>query len=189
MAIKQYHKLSLSLIVCLFTFQVSALTDTAEVPADAVASNGKLRVEWQDPDSYRDVRAANGPDKPYRDNVFFQIEKHLTKITKKLPEGQTLTLTFTDVDLAGQVWPAQFQGMPGTGDVRIVRGINYPRFDFNYSLINTAGNVLKQGEESLKDMSFQQRVNRIFRNDPLRYEKALLERWLSRHIFQPVDSE
>lgn len=140
-----------------------------------------VQVEWQDPDSYRDVRAQMGSNQSFRENVFKQLEKHLHKVTKKLPEGQVLHLTVTDVDLAGQVWPGSFYGLNSANDVRIVKAVDFPRIRFNYQL-KEHDVVVKEGEENIKDMSFQQRSNRLFKSDPLRYEKALLERWIREFI-------
>jgi hypothetical protein len=41
------------------------------------------------------------------------------------------------------------------------------------------GTVLKEGKRDLLDMGFMMKLTDAFRDDPLRYEKELINDWLS----------
>ena len=91
-----------------------------------------------------------------------------------MPAGDKLTLTFTDIDLAGDFEPwhgGRFD------EIRIIKEIYPPDFKFTYVLTDRTGQVIKQGSEDIRDMAFGMRVD-IDRNDALRYEKAVLSDWM-----------
>ncbi len=149
-----------------------------DVSEESQPDMSAVRIEWKDPENYFDVESADGFDEDFRDNVFFQLEKHIKKIAKQLPEGQRLKMVVTDLDLAGRLWPGMFYGFNGGNDVRIVKTVDFPRVEFQYELTDEQGAMVISGDENLRDMGFQQRVSRVFRSDPLRYEKAMIERWM-----------
>jgi len=91
-----------------------------------------------------------------------------------LKEGQTLSMTITDVDLAGEYEPWR---SPDFDDIRIVKDIYPPRISFSFELKDSEGTVLKSGEEKLVDMSFQYRV-RISSYDDLFYDKEMITDWM-----------
>ncbi len=137
----------------------------------------RVNIEWEDPKSYTDVRPSNQSRKRFRESTFNRIEKHLEKLALKLPDGQTLKMTVTDLDLAGHVWPGHIAGLDSTSEVRIIKRIDIPRVDFSYQLMDASGAVLKEGEEKLKDMNFQEHGTNRFSDDALRYEKNMLTDW------------
>ena len=149
----------------------------------------RVEIEWQNPKKFSDVRAASGSNKKYRENTFKQLEKYLEKLATKLPEGQQLKITVTDLDLAGKVWPGHFVGVDTTSDVRMIKRIDFPSMDFSYQLLNAEGQVLQEGTEEIKDMSFQDRANRHFKNDSLRYEKNMLNDWFRKTLLKPQAEE
>ncbi|MES1194710.1 MAG: DUF3016 domain-containing protein [Opitutus sp.] len=100
----------------------------------------------------------------------------------RLAPGQLLTITFSDIDLAGDFEP--WRGMQFS-DIRIVKDIYFPRLTFTFKLTDANGQVLKEGERKLQDLGYQMRLTRGFRDDPLRYEKDMLDDWL-RDEFRPA---
>ena len=95
-----------------------------------------------------------------------------------VPDGDHLSLVFTDIHLAGDFEPergAQWD------DVRIVRDLYPPRFVFTYSLTDPSGKVVKSGKENLTDINFQNHIS-IDRDDPLHYEKDMLNTWMERKM-------
>lgn len=159
---------------------LSALAILVSAPMSAEEPKGdpdRVQIEWKDPKSYTDVRGANQSNKRFRENTFKKLEEYLEKLAAKLPEGQNLKLTVTDVDLAGHVWPGHMVGMNFSSDVRMVKRVDIPRMNFSYQLLDNSGGVIKEGEEKLKDMSFQDHINKHFNDDALRYEKKMLDDW------------
>ncbi|MFQ3235001.1 MAG: hypothetical protein ACI9C4_000554 [Paraglaciecola sp.] len=141
-------------------------------------SQAEVEVTWQNPEEYRDVRPANESRKRFANNTFNKLDGYLGELAESLPEGQKLLMTVTNLDLAGEVWPASFVGLGHSGsNVRLIKSIYIPRMTFSYQLLGRTGEVLQQGEEKLKDTSFQDRANRFFDSEPLRYEKNMLRQW------------
>ncbi|EPD35352.1 MULTISPECIES: DUF3016 domain-containing protein [Delftia] len=92
----------------------------------------------------------------------------------RLPQGQRLEVHLTDVQRAGSFEP--WRG-PQAADVRIVRDIYPPRIDLRFKLLDADGKLLREGSRQLRDATFMMRPD-LYPNDPLRYEKTLLDDWL-----------
>ena len=154
------------------------------IPALLLSSGGALaqaevNIEWKNPDDYRDIRPVNSTRASFRKHVFSEIEEYMRKLAKGLPDGQTLALEVTDVDLAGQVWPGHFVGIDTSSDVRLIKRIDIPRMEFAYKLTDGDGKLVQEGLAKIKDMAFQDRTSRTFSQDSLRYEKSMLRDWFN----------
>ncbi len=73
------------------------------------------------------------------------------ELTRRLP-GARLTLTFTDVDLAGRYEP--WRG-PRFYDIRFYRDETPLRLEFKYTLTDASGNVLAQGADRVYEAYYQ----------------------------------
>ncbi|MDR0226057.1 MAG: DUF3016 domain-containing protein [Burkholderiaceae bacterium] len=89
------------------------------------------------------------------------------------PDRQ-LEVHITDIRRAGDFEP--WRG-PQAADVRIVRDIYPPRIDLHFKLLSSDGKLLREASRQLRDPSFMMRPD-LYPNDPLRYEKTLLDDWL-----------
>jgi hypothetical protein len=141
----------------------------------SAAFAGEAKVNWQDPDKYMDVRPVNETKANFRNRVFKELDSAFADLAKKLPDGYSLNVNVTDLDLAGEVWPTR-----NGRDMRIVRDIDWPAISFSYVLKNAEGQDVKSGREDLKDMNFQTRPNVRSSSEDFYYEKALLGDWFSK---------
>jgi hypothetical protein len=142
--------------------------DIAKIPA-------RTEVIFSDPSNFTDVKDRDLPSNNGRDEILGRIREFIVERAEKLlPPGQKLTVTFTDVDLAGEYEP--WRG-PQYSDVRIVKAIYPPAFKFSYKITDGAGHVVKSGNEDIRDLSFDLRLT-MDRQDSLRYEKDILGDWL-----------
>ena len=149
----------------------------------------EVSVTWDNPKDFTDIRAANESRKRFRERVMKDFDEYFAELAERLPDGQKLEITVTDVDLAGQVWPASFVGLGNGGsDVRLVKRIDIPRMKFSYKLLDDQQNVVKAADVKLKDMGFQDRVNPFFKHESLRYEKNMLREWFNDEFPQLVAS-
>lgn len=141
------------------------------------AAPADITVNFQDSDKFTDVRDSTyGSASQY---YLDELSKYLKEIAAhSLTAGQKLTVTFTDIDLAGDIPPGQLS------DVRIIKAIYIPRMNLHFQLKDTRGAVLKEGDRQLSDMNFQQNVSLINQNEPLKYDKPLLANWV-RQEFTP----
>jgi hypothetical protein len=132
---------------------------------------GKVVVNYDHPENFTDVESgySTGTEKGYLDDLSRYLQ---ATAGAYLPADQTLTMTFTDIDMAGKVGVnARASGM------RVVRS-NYPvRLKFSYTLTDAAGKVLKQGNEELVNQ-FPGTQTGMNRNDPLFHEKEELNSWI-----------
>jgi hypothetical protein len=155
-------------------FAAAPLLGRAAIPPPKTI-DPRMQVNFFEPEKYTDVKMSQMGDDRDRDDILGRIRDYLIEQARHyVPLGQTLEITFTDIDMAGDFEPwrgPQFQ------DIRIVKDLYPPRMTLTFRLTDAEGNVLKQGKRELRDMSFLLKLS-IDRNDTLRHEKGMLEDWL-----------
>lgn len=138
-----------------------------------MALAGTSEVTWQNPEKYRDIYAGQEHRAKFKKRVFNEFEQHFAKLAEQLPKEQTLRVTVTDVDLAGDVHETMDR-------IRVVKDLYIPRMTFSYQLVDTSGQTIREGEEHLKDMSFMMRSGLRYNNSFLHYEKVMLDDWFEK---------
>ncbi|WP_421133568.1 DUF3016 domain-containing protein [Alteromonas sp. A079] len=155
------------------------------------ASAAEVNITWEEPESFTDVRPSNESRKRFRERTLSELEAHISELASALPEHYVLSMTVTNLDLAGQVWPAQFVGLGNNvgNDVRLIQRVDIPRMNFTYSLNGENSKVLKADDVKLKDMAFLESHTRRRANENLAYEKAMLDTWFNdtfaEHVVKP----
>ena len=146
----------------------------AALLAMAGAASAEVTVNYVKPDEFIDM-----PHSPHdRDQVLRDITRHFESLAKELPAGQNLKVTITDLDLAGRLEPRRW----AMDDIRIMRGgADWPSIDLSYTLEQN-GQVIRSGNESLRNMNYQQRISKYTASDPLRYEKQMIDDWFHKSI-------
>src|ERR1700690_3510792 len=130
----------------------------AATPLTARDDQNDKRVEviFDHPEKFTDIKGDSMNSPKGRDVMLDQIRDILeTTGAGIIPAGQKLTMTFTDIDLAGEYEPWRSGPM---SDVRIIKDIYSPRFVFSYKLTDAAGAVLKEDKVDLRDLTFMMRV-------------------------------
>lgn len=138
-------------------------------------ANDRVEVNFSEPEKFTD--AADGPrgSDHGRDGNLQTLKQHLIeRASRVLPEGQRLSVTITDVDLAGEVEPWR---TGAAQDVRLIKDIYSPRISLDYRITDAAGAVVKEGSARLSDLSFNMKLH-ANRSDPRVYEKDLLDGWV-----------
>jgi hypothetical protein len=168
---KTHPALLLAVVLCASGCQS---TQTASAPEPT-----NVTVVFHDQEKFTDVRDSNGDDTSqyYLDT----LSKHLKETaTKRLAAGQTLTVTFSDIDLAGDIPPGSISS------VRFIKAIYIPRMKLTFQLKDASGAIVKEGSRQLADLDFQMKFSpSIDRNEPLYYDKQMLSDWI-RKEFPPV---
>lgn len=145
-----------------------------------LAAPADLTVTFLRPETYADAaysRAYAGEKE--RAEVMRDIERHLHALAERsLPPDAALRIEVLDIDLAGGFEP--WRG-PGAADLRVLRGVTWPRIKLRYTL-NRSGEVVSSAEELVSDMNYLLTANRYARSDRLRYEKSMLDDWFERRI-------
>ena len=90
----------------------------------------KAEVIFDHPENFRDVRDAYMPSETSERGQLEMLRRYLTEVADSyIPDGCKLTMTFTDIDLAGDFEP--WRG-PQADDIRIIRDIYPPNFKFTW---------------------------------------------------------
>jgi len=146
--------------------------------SDSSEGDQNVHIEFADPENYSDIRDGFTSSEKGEAAHLEGIEQYVQKRAKKyLPADQKLEITFTNIDLAGdfEPWGADMD------DVRIVKDIYPPRIDLQFRVRDAKGNVIKEGERKLRDLSFMMNL-RLNNHDPLRYEKTLIDDWMRKDV-------
>jgi hypothetical protein len=131
----------------------------------------EVNITWTEPDKYRDIDSGTEGRKRFRENMFNEFEKHLSKLANALPASQILNIDVTDIDLAGDVLAS------GLHQIRVIKDLYFPRIKLSFTLINAEKVIILSDNVNLKDMSFMMGGRLKYRNNALNYEKKLLDDW------------
>ena len=144
---------------------------------------GDITVNFQEPANFTDVRESRGgPTAPAYLDI---LARHLKESAPAfLRTGQRLTVTFTDIDLAGDFSP---RPQPGANDIRIIKDLYRPRMKLTFAVRDAKDRLVKDGARVLQDLDFQfNSVNAMSRNlEPLHFDKELLTDWLQNEFPPP----
>jgi hypothetical protein len=160
--------------------RVRNVTDPQAPRALASNADSPVSVQWTDPAQFTEVRYSRNRWESERGNWVADLAGYIQKsASKRLPPGQRLAITITDIKRAGEYEP--WHG-PRGDDIRIIKDIYPPRISFNYVRTGADGQVIDQGEQKLVDSAFLMNSSTINDSDPLRYEKRLVDDWLRRSL-------
>jgi len=166
-------------LLLVLVFGLFGVADLLRAAASAPQSPQRVKVIFFQPEKFTDVRDSYPGTDSGRESYLSELRDHLQKRARDVvAEGNKLTITVTDVDLAGDFEP----GRSRLGnDVRIVRDVYPPRIKLSFKLQDAGGKVLKEGTRKLENVMFQAEPT-LDPSDPLRYEKVLLDDWLRKEF-------
>lgn len=146
----------------------------------ALPESGPVSVRWNDPATFTELRYSRNRWDAERGSWLLDLAQYLRKRAEaKLPAGERLELTITNVDRAGDYEP--WLGMRHQ-DMRIVRDIYPPRMTLQVRHFDASGALVSEGERKLSDMAFLLGNAPLNDADPLRYEKRMIDSWLRREL-------
>jgi hypothetical protein len=137
---------------------------------------GRVEVSWVKPELFSDI----GQIRWQREATLQALGDHLQRLGQRLPDGQTLQIEVTDVDLAGELDRSSWH------ETRVLRGgADVPRIALRYTLL-ADGRTVKAGEASLSELNYLGApLLPPSRQEELFYEKQLLERWFRETFAAP----
>lgn len=158
---------------------LSATPEAAQAPASTTAAPAaRVSVTYDNPDNFTEARQFGRQDRFNGLTYLEPLKAHLIKqAARMLPPGDQLKVTITDIKLAGAYEP--WQGID-LQHVRFMKDIYPPRIDLTFQLIDSDGKVLREGSRKLRDMGYLHSGLLKSGSDRLRYDKALIDRWLRR---------
>lgn len=144
-------------------------------PLALTAAEASVKMDWTDPAKFADTRQSMCTSSIKPEEWLADLARHVqARAASRLAPGQRLEITITDIRRAGQCEP--WRG-PRASDIRVIKEPYSPRIDLRYTLADEGGKVLREGTEELRDLAFLQRGT-LNANDPLRFEKRMLDDWL-----------
>jgi len=145
--------------------------------AATAAAAGTVSVRYDHPENFTETKevkafAPSRADPGYLDRLKDYIEKQAAKV---LQPGQKLDIVVTDVDRAGSYLPS----VGALNPVRVVKDVYPPRMTLHFRLLDSQGQLVREGERKLTDLGFMyDNPGGSANTDPLRYEKHMIDRWL-----------
>ncbi len=178
------------LLSCLLALAVAAPAAAIQKVTDPDAPrslpvDGAVDVRWTDPAQFTDIRYSGNRWQAERGDWVVELAEHLReRALEKLPPGQRMEVEITDIRRAGRYEP--WHGL-ALQDVRILRDHYPPRIELQFERTDADGNVIDGGERVLTDPAYLMSASIIANSsDPLRFEKAMIDRWLSRELAEPL---
>jgi hypothetical protein len=148
-----------------------------------LTDEGTVQVAWRDPAGFREITYGQDRIETLRGVWVRQLAQYLrSQAERRLPPGERLQVTFIDIDRAGEYEP--WLG-PRYDDVRIMRDIYPPRIRLEFRRLDAGAQLLAGGERHLVGSDYLSRSTMTRSDDPLRYEKQLLDDWLRREFKTP----
>ncbi|MBF6023893.1 DUF3016 domain-containing protein [Lysobacter niastensis] len=158
--------------------RIRNVTD-ADAPR-SLPDQGPVSVSWEDPANFTELRYSANSWEARRGNWVEELAEYLREsVEQKLPAGERLQVDITDIRRAGSYEP--WRGVQ-FNDTRFIRDVYPPRMTLNIRRTTADGTVIAEGERKLSDPGFLMTANPIFSSDPLRYEKAMIDRWVWREL-------
>jgi Protein of unknown function (DUF3016) len=139
-----------------------------------------VRINFVRPKYFTDFRIQDRDENASVPIFRDEISSYLSPIVAKRFPGKTLTLTFTDIDLAGRLG-----NRPGVNQIRFNRelGPSPIRLSFNYAITDSKGSVVAGGSRALLAQAYLTESDWLYypqslKTSTLFYEQATLAKWV-----------
>ena len=150
---------------------VASLFFAATLVASPAAEN---TVEFADVSKFTDFRIESMPMEKNIKVLKDDLQRQLTRsMARYLPEGNTMQITITDVDMAGQV-------VPGQQFRRVLQNLEKAQLSFSYRWLNAEGEQVSADEVDLLNRNLQNLSSQAgkYNSSSFAYETAMFDRWL-----------
>lgn len=140
----------------------------------ALPLQAAVTVSWGDPDSFTDAGDRNNDPR----DVMLALQQHLKKLGDRyLPPNSNLKIEVLDLDRAGHT----YRNLPT--EIRIMSGrTDMPCIELAYTL-EVDNKVAPSQRERICDPDYLRPLEHQYEsNDPLVYEKRMLEQWFRKRF-------
>ncbi len=151
--------------------------DKKHIVIKQVSDKASFNINFENTKDFTDILDSHSNKKRSAERLEKAITKFLMdELVMLMEKGKTLSITFTDIDRAGD----NRYDYASTGEgLRVVKDTPIVRLKFQYSVADLNGNVIKSGEENLsKIFTISTMDTRKMVHDPYHFEKKLLKEWL-----------
>lgn len=145
----------------------------------ALPDDGPVSVEWTDPAGFSELRFSRNRWESEQGDWVNQLARYLQqRAAARLPEGQRMDVTITDIKRAGSFEP--WTGV-NFDRVRVMREVYPPRMTLQVRITDADGQVVAEGERRLVDNGYMTN-SAPMDTDALRHEKRMIDDWLRREL-------
>lgn len=148
----------------------------AQTASGSLPDTGRVQVGWQDPGQFTEIQLAANKRRALEGDWVRQLALYIQRTADRhLPPGQHMLVMIQDVDRAGD--------RRGTGEgVPVVRAVSAPVIRLRFVRTDTYGRVVSEGNPTLKDPSVLGAPTRSRGDDPLVFEKRLIDGWIDKEL-------
>lgn len=144
----------------------------AALLAAPAQASGVAEVRFAQPERFTDA----GFGSVERDRTQARLTAQIEQLASRLPDGQRLHVTFTDIDLAGEI------DAFGPHGVRVMGLLpDAPRLALRFEL-QQDGRAVARGSEELRDLAYLVRRSGLDSGSALPYESRLLTEWFDQRF-------
>jgi hypothetical protein len=166
---------------------VAALSLNAMAATENAATQNPIKVSWQAPEKFTDIRPASESKKRFQEKVMTAFDKMWADFATDLPEGYQIEIVMTDVDLAGDVNPMY---RANHVDIRVIKDIYMPRVKLNYVLTGPQQQEIARATDvKIQDMGFMNSSAIGALNREFHYEHEMLKKWFKKTILSQIPAE
>ena len=142
------------------------------------AEPSNVRINFVHPEYFTDFRIQDRDERASAPIFRDEVSSYLSSTVAKRFPGKTLTLTFTDIDLAGRLG-----NRPKVNQVRFNRevGPSPIRMSFNYAVTDSKGAVVAGGSKALLSQDYLFDYSWYppsLKTSTLFFEEATLRKWV-----------
>ena len=146
----------------------------------SLPTQGPVDVRWTDPAAFTELRHSGNRFEARRGTWVVDIAEHLRRAAeRRLPAGERLEIEITDIRRAGNYEP--WRGIQ-YDHVRFLTDLYPPRMAMRVRRIGADGTLLGERDVVLSDAAYLMGPGSGFDNDPLRFEKHMIDRWAQREL-------
>ncbi|MGY1408183.1 MULTISPECIES: DUF3016 domain-containing protein [unclassified Luteimonas] len=174
----RFARLLLLVVVLLATATVTAKSRNVTDPEAprSLPAEGPVQVQWTDPSNFTDLKFSGNRWRAAQGSWVEQLAEHMRdSAEKRLPEGERLEVTITDLNRAGRYEPWRGMNMQ---DVRFVRDHYPPSMALQFKHYGADGQLIAEGSREMRDTGFLMGGGNAASHDNLYYEKRMIDGWV-----------
>lgn len=146
----------------------------------SLPGQGPVAVRWADPSTFTELRYSGNRFEARRGNWVVELAEYLrSSAERRLPAGERLEIEITDIRRAGNYEP--WRGIQ-YDHVRFLTDLYPPRMAMRVRRVGADGAVAGEREVTLSDAAYLMGPGSGLGNDPLRFEKHMIDRWAQRAL-------
>ena len=143
----------------------------------AGSCHAAVAVRFDHPENFADFSLSGSTAADIQSELAKQFEAFFKLLGERyLPKGDALQIEVLNIDMAGAYEPWQ---TPNLTNTRFMRDIYPPKISLHYQWRDEAGKLKADRQEIVSDLNYPMWLDarQYNANDPLRYEKVMLEHW------------